>query len=294
MRGWYYMEHQFGCCLWFDGQLDEAANFYSTVFEDSKILDKTHFITDEHGEIGDLLTITLELAGHEFLLLNGGDTFKPTPAISYVVNCENKDQLHQVWDQLNQDGETLMPLTDYPELGMFGWTNDRFGFSWQVRLGDSLQTIVPCIMFANDNYGLAQAAIDEWIAAFGGKQNFVIKGKDDRLRAAGFQLRGHDLIIMDSPEKHDFKFTMGNSFYFYLKDQTDIDQVWEAITKEGKEWPCGWMEDLYGVYWQTANQQLLDWTNDPDTEKAQRATQEMYKMKKIDLAQIKQAHDGIK
>lgn len=294
MRGWYYMEHQFGCCLWFDGQLDQAADFYSTVFEDSKILDETHFITDEHGEIGDLLTITLELAGCEFLLLNGGDAFKPTPAVSYVVNCENKDQLHQVWDQLNQDGETLMPLTDYPELGMFGWTNDRFGFSWQVRLGDSLQTIVPCIMFANDNYGLAQAAIDEWITAFGGKQNFVIKGKDDRLRAAGFQLRGHDLIIMDSPEKHDFEFTMGNSFYFYLKDQTDIDQVWEDITKEGKEWPCGWMEDRYGVYWQTANQQLLDWTNDPDTEKAQRATQEMYKMKKIDLAQIKQAHDGIK
>lgn len=288
------MEQQFGCCLWFDGHLDEAANFYTTIFEDSKKVNETHFITNEHGEIGDLLTITLELAGCEFLLLNGGDTFKPTPAISYVVNCENENQLNQVWEQLNQEGETLMPLTDYPELGKFGWTNDRFGFSWQVRLGDSLQTIIPCIMFANNNYGLAQAAIDEWIAAFGGKQNFVIKGKDDRLRAAGFQLRGHDLIIMDSPEKHDFKFTMGNSFYFYLKDQTDIDQVWEAITKDGKEWPCGWMEDRYGVYWQTANQQLLDWTNDPDIEKAQRATQEMYKMKKINLAQIKRAYDGIK
>lgn len=287
------MEQQFGCCLWFNGHLAEAADFYLEIFEDSKKENETYFITDEHGKIGDLLTITLELAGCEFLLLNGGDTFTPTPAISYVVNCENEEQLNRVWEQLNADGETLMPLTDYPELGKFGWTNDRFGFSWQVRLGESLQTIVPCIMFANENYGMAQAAMDEWINAFGGKQNFVIKGKDDRLRAAGFQLRGHDLIIMDSPEKHDFDFTMGNSFYFYLKDQADIDQVWEAITADGKEWPCGWMEDRYGVYWQTVNKELLQMTTDPDTKKAQRATQEMYKMKKIDLAQIQRAHDGL-
>lgn len=287
------MEQQFGCCLWFNGHLAEAADFYLEIFEDSKKENETYFITDEHGKIGDLLTITLELAGCEFLLLNGGDTFTPTPAISYVVNCENEEQLNRVWEQLNTGGETLMPLTDYPELGKFGWTNDRFGFSWQVRLGESLQTIVPCIMFANENYGMAQAAMDEWINAFEGKQNFVIRGKDDRLRAAGFQLRGHDLIIMDSPEKHDFDFTMGNSFYFYLKDQADIDQVWEAITADGKEWPCGWMEDRYGVYWQTVNKELLQMTTDPDTKKAQRATQEMYKMKKIDLAQIQRAHDGL-
>lgn len=287
------MEQQFGCCLWFDGHLNEAADFYLKTFEDSKKIDETHYITDEHGKIGNLLTIALELAGCEFLLLNGGSDFKPTPAISYVVNCENEKQLNDVWSRLNQDGETLMPLTTYPELGKFGWTNDRYGFSWQVRLGDSLQTIIPCIIFANENYGLAQAAIDEWIAAFGGKQTFVIKGKEDRLRASGFQLRGQELIIMDSPEKHDFDFSMGNSFYFYFKDQADIDQAWEAITRDGKEWPCGWMEDRYGVYWQTVNQKLLDWTNDPDIEKAQRATQEMYKMKKIDLAQIQRAHDGL-
>ena len=286
------MEQQFGCCLWFNGHLSEAADFYSSTFEDSRIVNQTHFITDEHGEIGDLLTITLELAGCEFLLLNGGDDFSPTPAISYVVNCENEEQLLNVWKQLNQDGETLMPLTDYPELGKFGWTNDRYGFSWQVRLGENLQTIIPCIMFANNNYGLAQAAIDEWVAIFGGKQTFVIKGKEDRLRASGFQLRGHDLIIMDSPEKHTFTFTMANSFYFYFKDQTDIDKVWEAITYDGKEWPCGWMEDRYGVFWQTLNKDLLNWTNSSDSEKARRATQEMYKMKTINLAQIKQAFDG--
>lgn len=132
------MEQQFGCCLWFNGHLSEAADFYSSTFEDSRIVNQTHFITDEHGEIGDLLTITLELAGCEFLLLNGGDDFSPSPAISYVVNCENEEQLLNVWKQLNHDGETLMPLTDYPELGKFGWTNDRYGFSWQVRLGENL------------------------------------------------------------------------------------------------------------------------------------------------------------
>ncbi|QXJ58299.1 VOC family protein [Enterococcus raffinosus] len=287
------MEQQFSCCLWFDGQLAEAADFYMKTFEDSKKKNETHFISNEHGTIGDLLTVTLELAGTEFLLLNGGPDFEPTPAISYVVNCENEKQLNDVWKQLNQSGETLMALTDYPELGKFGWTNDRYGVSWQVRLGESLQTIIPCIMFANKNYGLAQAAIDEWITTFGGKQTFVIKGKDDRLRASGFQLRGHDLIIMDSPEKHAFDFSMGNSFYFYFNDQADIDHVWNLITKNGKEWPCGWMEDRYGVSWQTVNKDLLAWTNDSNLEKARRATEEMYKMKKIDLARIKRAHDGI-
>ncbi|MGX7203990.1 VOC family protein [Enterococcus pingfangensis] len=285
------MEQQFGCCLWFDGQLAEAAAFYTSTFENSRIKDETYYITDEHGTIGDLLTITLDLAGCEFLLLNGGDTFKPTPAVSYVVNCENEEQLNRVWQELNQAGQTLMPLMDYPELGKYGWTNDRYGFSWQVRLEGTAQTIVPCIMFANENFGLAQAAIDEWITVFGGKQNFAVK-EDEHLRAAGFQLRGQDLIIMDSPEKHAFDFSMGNSFYFYFNDQADIDHVWDAITAAGKEWPCGWMEDRYGVYWQTVNKQLLAWTNDPDPVKAKRATQELYKMKKINLAQIQRAHDG--
>ena len=286
------MEQQFGCCLWFNGHIDEAAEFYTKIFEDSKIVDQTRCVTDEHGKIGDLLTITLELAGSEFLLLNGGDVFTPTPAISYIVNCEHEDQLQKVWKHLNQDGKTLMPLSDYPELGKFGWTNDRYGFSWQVRLGENLQTITPCIMFANENFGMAQAAIDEWISVFGGKQTFVIKGKEDRLRASGLQLRGNDLIVMDNPEKHDFTFTMANSFYFYFKDQSDIDQAWDAITNGGKEWPCGWMEDRYGVYWQTVNKNLLKWTNDSNTEKARRATQEMYKMKKINLDQIQKAFDG--
>lgn len=287
------MEHQFGCCLWFDHNAEAAANFYLETFEDSHRKETFYYVTDDHGKIGDTLTITLELAGCEIMLLNGDDTFKPTPAISYVVNCENEQQLQFVWDQLNSQGETLMPLTDYPELGKFGWTTDRFGFSWQVRLWDNLQTILPCIMFANQNYGLAQAAIDEWIEIFGGKLNFMIKGKEERLRAAGFQLRGQDLIIMDRPEKQPFDFSMANSFYLYYKDQADIDEAWEAITKEGKEWPCGWMKDKYGVYWQTASSQLDDMLRDPDQEKAKRATLAMYEMKKIDLAKMQRAHDGI-
>lgn len=286
------MDHQFGCCLWFNRNAEEAAAFYLDTFEDSRRKETFYYVTDDHGKIGDTLTITLELAGCEIMLLNGDENFKPTPAISYVVNCENEKQLHYVWERLNSQGETLMPLTDYPELGKFGWTTDRFGFSWQVRLWDNLQTILPCIMFANENYGMAQAAIDEWIAVFGGKLNFVIKGKEERLRAAGFQLRGQDMIIMDSPEKHDFDFSMANSFYFYYKDQADIDAAWEAITKDGKEWPCGWMEDRYGVYWQTASKQLDAMLSDPDQEKAKRATLAMYEMKKLDLAKMQQAHDG--
>ncbi len=98
---------------------------------------------------------------------------------------------------------------------------------------------------------------------------------------------------MDSPEKHTFTFTMANSFYFYFKDQTDIDKVWEALTYDGKEWPCGWMEDRYGALsGEYLNKDLLNWTNSSDSEKARHATQEMYKMKKINLAQIKQAFDG--
>lgn len=287
------MEHQFGCCLWFDHHAEEAAEFYLETFEDTRRKETFYYVTDDHGKIGDTLTITLELAGCEIMLLNGDESFKPTPAISYVVNCENDQQLQFVWERLNSNGETLMPLTNYPELGKFGWTTDRFGFSWQVRLWDNLQTILPCIMFANQNYGLAQAAMDEWINIFGGKRNFMIKGKEERLRAAGFQLRGQDLIIMDRPEKQAFDFSMANSFYLYYKDQADIDAAWESITKTGKEWPCGWMEDKYGVYWQTASSQLNDMLRDPNQEKAKRATLAMYEMKKIDLAKMQRAHDGI-
>ena len=109
-------------CLWFDNEAEDAASFYVSVFEDSQILDTTHYGEAGPGPEGTVLTVSFRLRGQEFMALNGGPDFKFNEAVSFQVSCESQEEVDRFWDTLSDGGEE----------SQCGWLKDRFGLSWQV------------------------------------------------------------------------------------------------------------------------------------------------------------------
>ncbi len=112
--------------LWFDNQAEEAVNFYTSIFENSKIGSAARY--DEEGSKaagrpkGSVMTVAFQLAGQDFVALNGGPVFKFTEAVSFVVNCESQKEVDHFWEKLSAGGEEVQ----------CGWLKDKFGLSWQV------------------------------------------------------------------------------------------------------------------------------------------------------------------
>jgi len=101
--------------LWFDGKAEEAMNFYTSIFKNSRILSTNRFN-------GKVLTVTFELEGQKFMALNAEPIFKFNEAISFFVSCETQDEVDQLWDKLSAGGEQ----------GRCGWLKDKFGLWWQI------------------------------------------------------------------------------------------------------------------------------------------------------------------
>jgi predicted 3-demethylubiquinone-9 3-methyltransferase (glyoxalase superfamily) len=108
--------------LWFDGQAEEAANFYVSIFRNSKISKVTRYSEAGPAPAGSVMTVDFELEGLPFTALNGGPIYKFTEAISFVVHCRNQDEVDYYWDRLSADGGEIQ----------CGWLKDKFGLSWQV------------------------------------------------------------------------------------------------------------------------------------------------------------------
>ena len=110
--------------MWFDDQAEEAANFYVSVFKNSKVREMTRYTGEEPvGTKGSVMTVVFELDGQEFVALNGGPRFKFTEAVSFVVNCETQDEIDYCWERLTSDGGEEVQC---------GWLTDKYGLSWQV------------------------------------------------------------------------------------------------------------------------------------------------------------------
>jgi predicted 3-demethylubiquinone-9 3-methyltransferase (glyoxalase superfamily) len=108
--------------LWFDNNAEEAATFYTSIFPDSKILSVSRYGDAGPGPKGSVMTIKFQLAGQEFVALNGGPHFKFTEAISLLVNCDSQKEVDELWGKLTAGGEEVQ----------CGWLKDKFGLSWQI------------------------------------------------------------------------------------------------------------------------------------------------------------------
>ncbi len=108
--------------LWFDGKAEEAANFYVSIFKNSKINGVTRYGEAGPGPQGTAMTVDFELDKQEFTALNGGPHFKFTEAISFLVNCETQEEVDELWEKLSEGGRK----------DRCGWLKDKYGLSWQI------------------------------------------------------------------------------------------------------------------------------------------------------------------
>jgi predicted 3-demethylubiquinone-9 3-methyltransferase (glyoxalase superfamily) len=108
--------------LWFDGNAEEAANFYISIFKNSKMGKISRYGDAGPGPKGTAMSVTFQIEGQEFYALNGGPQFKFTPAISFFVNCETQQEVDELWEKLSAGGRT----------DRCGWLQDKFGLSWQI------------------------------------------------------------------------------------------------------------------------------------------------------------------
>ena len=118
--------------MWFDGKAEEAANFYISLFKNSKAVSITRYGEEVPGMKGKVLTAIFQLDGQEYMAIDGGPQFTFTEAISFFVNCETQEEVDELWEKLSEGGEK----------GSCGWLKDKYGVSWQIiptALGELMQ-----------------------------------------------------------------------------------------------------------------------------------------------------------
>src|SRR5580658_286732 len=288
--------------LWFDKEAKEAAEFYTSIFKDSRIKNTATLHNTPSGTV-DLLII--ELLGQEFRLINAGPLFKFNPSVSFLVACETKEEVDALWNELSEGGSALMEMGEYPFSKRYGWTQDRYGLSWQVMfVGDRKieQRITATLMFVGEQCGRAEEAINFYSSVFhDARVDHILRyGKDDQpdkegtIKHAGVSFEGENFAVMDSARAHNFTFNEAISFMVHCDTQEQIDYFWSKLSAEPKAEQCGWLKDKFGLSWQIIPTAMDEMLRDKDESKLARVTVAFLKMKRFDIAKLKQAYGQAK
>jgi len=285
--------------LWFDKEADEASKFYMSLFEGSKLKDKTILNDTPSGSVD---MITIELAGQEFMLLSAGPLFKFTPAVSFLIACSSVDEVKGLWERLIENGSALMPIDAYPFSEKYGWLIDKYGLSWQVMYMGNFeikQKITPTLMFVGDQCGNAEEAIQFYTALFKHSSvgHILRYGEDadpnkaNSIQHVDFVLENQTYAAMDSAYEHDFTFNEAISLMVMCDTQEEIDYYWDKLSAVPEAEQCGWLKDKYGFSWQIVPTILNDMMQNKDAKKLAQVTESFLKMKKFDIAELIKAYE---
>jgi predicted 3-demethylubiquinone-9 3-methyltransferase (glyoxalase superfamily) len=287
--------------LWYDTEAEEAADFYVSLFPDSKIASS---IVLENTPSGDVDIVNISLAGEEFTLISAGPLFKFNPLVSFTVACKTVEEADELWKKLCPgEASVLMKLGEYPFSKRYGWTADKFGLSWQIVFtGDYPYTrkITPTLMFAGEVSGKAEEAMNFYASVFpessvGGIARYPAGMEPDAegtVMHAAFNLSGLEFFAMDSAREHRFRFNEAVSFMVHCTDQKEIDYYWDKLSAVPEAEQCGWLKDKFGLSWQIVPAGMDEMLSGGDREKIARVTEAFLKMKKLDLAELEKAAKG--
>ena len=294
--------------LWFDKEAKEAAEFYTSLFPDSKV---TNVTTLHDTPSGDCDVVSFKLWGTDFQSISAGPLFKFNPSISFMVNFgpphltdkkEATEKLDTIWEALSDGGQALMPLDKYPFSERYGWIQDKYGLSWQLILtgeeGESRPAILPSLLFVGDKAGKAEDAMNFYISQFeNSKVGTVARypagrepDKEGSIMFEDFMIEDEWFAAMDSAHpQHNFDFNEAISFMVNCKDQAEIDKYWKLSSVPESE-QCGWLKDKFGVSWQVVPVALGEMLKNGTREQIDRVTQAFLPMKKLDIAKLKEAY----
>lgn len=286
--------------LWYDTEAAEAAEFYMSLFENSKLLSK-NVLKDTPS--GDAEFLTIQLAGQDFMLISAGPYFKFTPAVSFLVSCSTPEEVDAFWSKMIEGGAALMPLDTYDFSGRYGWLMDKYGLSWQfMYTGDAsiTQKIKPTLMFVGDQCGNAEPAAEFYVSLFNNSEIGGIMryeegwppNKPGTIQHMQFTLDGYQIAAMDSAYEHDFTFNEAVSLVVHCDTQEEIDRIWAALSAVPEAEQCGWLKDKFGLSWQIVPSIMNDLMAAEDLDQLARVTQAFLKMKKFDIEALKEAAKG--
>ncbi|SES62858.1 Glyoxalase superfamily enzyme, possibly 3-demethylubiquinone-9 3-methyltransferase [Oceanobacillus limi] len=293
--------------LWFDHQAQEAAQFYTSIFPDSKV---TSTSTVHDTPSGDSDIVTFNLSGFSFMAINGGPHFQFNPSISFFVHFDPakddnaRENLDELWEKLSEDGATLMPLQEYPFSKRYGWIQDKYGLTWQLMLtnsdGKNRPFIVPSLMYVQDVCGKAEEASNFYLSVFNDAKRGEIARypagmepeKEGTVMFTDFLLEQQWFAAMDSAQSHNFKFNEAVSLLVQCEDQKEIDYYWEKLSSEPKAEQCGWLKDKYGVSWQIWPKVMGKMMANGTQEQIDRITKAFLQMKKFDIGKLEKEYKG--
>ena len=292
--------------LWYDKEAKEAANFYVTTFGgESKIYDVSQLHNTPSGDVD---VVNFNLLGFDFTAISAGPLFKFTPAISFIVGCETKEEVDRLWTELSKGGKTLIPVDAYPFSERYGWTQDKYGLSWQLMLtrpeGDARPRIVPSMLFVGEAYGKAEEAVNFYISIFSAKDADSKIGtlmhygpgqepnKEGTVMFSDFTLLGTWLSAMDGGGEHAYKFNEAVSIVVRCQSQEEIDYYWEKLSAVPESEQCGWLKDKFGVSWQVVPSAMDEMMKTTDKAKLDRVTKAFLQMKKFDIVELEKAANG--
>jgi predicted 3-demethylubiquinone-9 3-methyltransferase (glyoxalase superfamily) len=295
--------------LWFDKEAREAAEFYSSLFPESRVTNVTR-LSDTPS--GDCDLVSFELAGQPFMAISAGPLFKFNPSVSFHAKCSTKEEVDALWEKLSPGGKVLMPIGSYPFSERYGWLEDKYGLSWQVISAGGMeikQRLTPVLMFVGDVCGKTEEAINFYTSVFRNAPNEAEAGdtnatvlarygkgedpdKEGAVRYAHFSLLGQEFGAMDSARSHQFAFNEAISFIVPCDSQEEIDYFWGKLSADLRAEQCGWLKDKYGLSWQITPADMNQLLGGEDQERIARVTQAVLKMKKFDIAALERVAAG--
>jgi len=291
--------------LWFNTQAKEAAEFYCSVFPDSKITNSTVLKNTPGGDC-DLLTFSL--SGYDFMAISAGPDFTFNASISFILNFDPsaddraKEHLQELWEKLIAGGSALMPLQEYPFSKMYGWVKDKFGITWQLMLtdptGEPRPFIIPSLMFAGGNTNKCEDAVEFYVGTFKHtKQGTLARyleatgpAKEGAVMFTDFMLESQWFAAMDSGVEQQCTFNEAISLLINCDTQEEIDYYWGKLSAVPEAEQCGWLKDKYGVSWQVSPVAMNDMLINGTPEQIARVTKAFLKMKKFNLAELEAAY----
>jgi predicted 3-demethylubiquinone-9 3-methyltransferase (glyoxalase superfamily) len=294
--------------LWYNKEAKEAAEFYTSLFPDSKI---TNVTTLHNTPSGDCDVVSFNLWGYSFMAISAGPFFKFNPSASFMVNFdpsqdkEAKTRIDEVWNKLLEGGKVLMPIDKYPFSERYGWIEDKYGLSWQLILtnpeGEERPIIIPTMLFVTDTCDKAEQATDFYLSVFkNAKRGALVRysagmepNKEGAIMFTDFMLEGQWFAAMDGSAKmHKFKFNEAVSFMLNCENQAEIDYYWKKLSAVPESEQCGWLKDKYGVSWQIVPKEMDEMMSKGTPEQVDRLTRAFLPMKKFDIAKLKKAYEG--
>jgi predicted 3-demethylubiquinone-9 3-methyltransferase (glyoxalase superfamily) len=259
---------------------------------------------------GDCDVVSFQLWGQKFMAISAGPLFKFNPSVSFIVNFDPsresnaRNLLDAVWGRLCKGGTVLMPLDQYPFSERYGWIQDRYGVSWQLILtnpeGEERPAIMPSLLFVGGNCGKAKEARAYYVSVFKNSTPGALfrygpgqePDQEGTVMFCDFMIENHWFAAMDSAQAHGFSFNEAISFMVYCDTQEEIDYYWDRLSAVPEAEQCGWLKDKYGLSWQIVPEDMEEMMSQGTREQIARVTQTFLKMKKFDLAKLREAFTG--